>query len=682
MDPNHKILDLHNWYRTTFRRPLAVVLILFALLEVALLADWSQRIRRDESKDLDQTASNLAQALNQKNRDLLITLGVSSAERLKADSWTLCQNQITLFSVPDSDEPCRRSISPLFQLRRERELPAHPDTKLVVISSIIPNPESFVGLLLTSVVFALLLFQQGRWLYRRLKSDIVDAIAERLNLEVPLPIAELESIRLSNREKIATAMELVRQESLASLSRQVAHDVRSPLAVLNMVIDTLPGVPEERRGIIRNATQRINDITNQLLLAGKENRSSGILERKLLSSKPVLLVSLLEEILSEKRVQFRKNHNIEIQGDTSEGYGLFSKIVAPELSRALSNLINNAVEAMPAGGVVKVGLYPVDAQSLIQIQDNGLGIPEEILPKLGEKGFSYGKRGGNSGTGLGVYHAKKTIEEFGGTFEASSIIGRGTTISLRLPRASAPDSFVSSIELSESATVVSFDDDGSIHQVWKERLEKVRASDSKLNIEHLSFSSAAELEKWILSTSKAAREKMLFLLDYELSGSNENGLHVAERFEITRQSILVTSRHEEKHVREQATLSGIKIISKSLAHLVPIVIKHSSLEADAIQIEDDAPIRQMWADVAKKKRKNLRQFSTPQEFLAAAATIERRTPLYIDVHLQNEARGEELARTAYDLGFYEIYLSTGYSTEGFKKPDFIKEVRGKYPPWI
>ena len=67
----------------------------------------------------------------------------------------------------------------------------------------------------------------------------------------------------------------------------------------------------------------------------------------------------------------------------------------------------------------------------LAIKDSGRGIPSEVLPKLMRKGETYHKEGG---TGLGLYHAKSSVESWGGTIELFSEVGQGTEVRVSLPR--------------------------------------------------------------------------------------------------------------------------------------------------------------------------------------------------------------------------------------------------------
>jgi signal transduction histidine kinase len=99
------------------------------------------------------------------------------------------------------------------------------------------------------------------------------------------------------------------------------------------------------------------------------------------------------------------------------------------LEQALTNLVLNAVEAMPAGGTLTVALDADDTWLSIAISDTGPGILPEAERRLFEPFFTTKVRG----TGLGLAVARRVIEEHGGTIELVSEPGRGTTFAIRLP---------------------------------------------------------------------------------------------------------------------------------------------------------------------------------------------------------------------------------------------------------
>lgn len=415
----------------------------------------------------------------------------------------------------------------------------------------------------------------------KITQQVINSNQNELHLLEQAILSYVESLQNIEKEKAEKAS----VEAISILTRQVAHDIRSPLSALNLVSGALAEVGEEKRLLIRNAVQRINDIANQLLEKGKETRgirADGTPSHTTLNNTPELKVELLspliDSIVSEKRVQVREKQNIVIEADINQGYGLFAQINSVELQRMISNLLNNSIEALlESKGQVKVAIRGYrDVINLI-IQDNGQGIPEILLKNLGERGFSHGKSHTESGSGLGIYHAKQTTEKFGGKFEILSKEGLGTTITIHLPRAEAPSWFVQKIVIKPLMTIISLDDDLAIHQIWKGRIQSATNKLSE-TIVHITFTSGEEFKHWVLTQPKKepSEQSILFLVDYELLGQNKTGLDLIEELNIAKYSILVTSRYEEDKIRERCEKLGIQMIPKTMAGFVPIELATSS----------------------------------------------------------------------------------------------------------
>lgn len=379
---------------------------------------------------------------------------------------------------------------------------------------------------------------------------------------------------LENRRK------LKHYQARSELAAQVSHDIRSPLAALNMVLNTIDSVSDEKHLIIRNSTRRINDIANNLLQQSRTpnvrpgQRRSPETNTNLRPS-TVLLSSTIEAIVSEKRAQFRDRTDIEIVSEIGAGYGLFALLNEASLLRVLSNLINNAVEACHNGGHVLVSIRRGDGVAVVEIKDDGPGIPPDLIGLLGDVQIHSRKRG-QSGSGLGVLYAAQFVRALGGNIEFLKPlkIRSGTLVRLSLPLTTAPYWFAEQIEITKGATIVSVDDDETIHQLWASRLSQL-GSDAP-GFRHVRLSSPKMLTEFCQSRtcpsaqSLAAASECLFLIDYEFVGHRDNGLKLIEHLGIASSAVLVTSHFDEKGVQTDAEFVGVKIIPKGLASQIPI----------------------------------------------------------------------------------------------------------------
>lgn len=464
-----------------------------------------------------------------------------------------------------------------------------------------------------------------------------------------------------------------KRAATGKIASQVAHDIRSPLAALEMAAGDIAQLPEEKRLLMRAAVSRIRDIANSLL---KKYRVETAEETE--AAAPQLLSTLLDPVVSEKRLQFRGHSGVEIKllMDASS-YGIFSAVQPIEFKRMLSNLLNNAVEALKNGaGLVEVDLSLRGGQAAIIVRDDGVGISPEVLAKLGRMGATHGKA---EGSGLGLNHARNCTESWGGSLRMSSEPGKGTAVTVLLPQAEAPAWFVSELSFPAGAVVVILDDDESIHAVWDGRLDAFREK----GIEILHFATPNELRRWS-GDNPGKRSSAHFLLDYELSGYEDTGLTLASELGIGEQSILVTSRYDEPGILAHCRSLGARMIPKGLAAVVPIrTVEPTSeiLRWDAILIDDDDLARATWKIAAARLGKRLRSFRSVSEFLEGCGRIDRSTPVYIDVELGDNVKGDVESLKIHELGFAEIYLATGHGAGKFAGAVHLRGVVGKEPPW-
>jgi len=308
------------------------------------------------------------------------------------------------------------------------------------------------------------------------------------------------------------------QQDLFKCASQVAHDIHSPATAISMISKLLPELSEEKRNIIRNASQRINDIASNLLVKYKTDKENGS-ETHLKSE---LVSSLLDHLISEKRDQMVEKSIELVLAPDNNTYSCFANLESGKFKRVISNLINNAAEAIELKGIIKIILEKETtvANSLyceeehyrgkcstvvptvftqarrlshindelrttnyqlkkagnfsgdmltIKIIDNGKGIPEDTLLKIKQGIIESSKK---EGQGIGISSAVQNIRSWGGSYDIQSKLGEGTTFIIKLPITEAPDWFQSKLEIIQGMNVVVLDDDHSIHGVWEIRFKE------------------------------------------------------------------------------------------------------------------------------------------------------------------------------------------------------------------
>lgn len=386
--------------------------------------------------------------------------------------------------------------------------------------------------------------------------------------------AEIQAAQ-ARRELAESKDRLAQQLAVSTLASQVAHDIRSPLSALDVVEKDLSPLAESKRVMLRGAITRIRDIANSLLAKDREIKAAinepGGNELQTHAASVEIVSSLIDAIVSEKRLQYLANAGLTIEADLGpESYGLFSRVDAVAFKRDLSNLINNAAEAAGETGRVVIALRGSSDRVFVTIKDEGAGISAELLPRLGERGVTFGKAGG---LGLGIHQAKSDVAAWGGALGIDSAPGRGTTVAISLPRSQPPAWFVPALEFTPGEAVVVLDDDASIHQVWQDRFQSLGTASKGVIIRH--FFRPPELRAWVDENPGQARTA-LYLVDYELIGERQTGLDLIAALELNTRAILVTSRAEERPIVKRCAQMGVRIIPKSLAASVPAAVGTAS----------------------------------------------------------------------------------------------------------
>jgi hypothetical protein len=351
----------------------------------------------------------------------------------------------------------------------------------------------------------------------------------------------------------------------------------------------------------------------------------------------------------------------------------------------LSNLINNSVDALDskAGGVVTVSLHADDKIVTLTIQDNGKGMPKDVAEKIMNNiEITDGKEDGH---GIGFGQIRQTLQRNEGKFHIDSKVGVGTKIILTFPKIESPKWIADQINISNDDTIVILDDDDSIHGAWR-----IHFGFYAPNIQLKHFTHGKDAIKFIDDLSPKEKQKIFLLTDYELLRQELHGLHVIEQTGIKR-SILVTSHHHNKKVRELAAVTDTKILPKRLASEIPIKINHKDSKTskhtqeiqahkskpdndlnavDLIIVDDDKDFVDSLL-ITVFKSKNVSKYHDPQEFLANVSAYPKSTKICLDNNFENDdTKGTDIAKQLHNMGFTNIYLLSGEIIENI---DYIPE---------
>lgn len=214
------------------------------------------------------------------------------------------------------------------------------------------------------------------------------------------------------------------------LALQVAHDIRSPIAALEVINKSLKQSSEvELSAILDTVITRTRGIADKLLNTVKGDRKLSVIDLK----------NVIESIVKEKRVEFSHLNNFELKLNLDHHETYTSKIDPVKCGQVVSNLINNAVEAVferPESypKVVLVNMEALNSNIFIRISDNGIGMSASTIKAVLQSGVSTKLNSKTSGYGLGISGAIAFIKSVRGKFKVESKLNEGTVVKIQLKK--------------------------------------------------------------------------------------------------------------------------------------------------------------------------------------------------------------------------------------------------------
>jgi len=232
-------------------------------------------------------------------------------------------------------------------------------------------------------------------------------------------------------EKRVFEMELIQSQRLAAMGVMaggIAHEIRNPLAICSSAAQFLMDEEDRTPEFIRECAEKIHHGIQ---------RASTIIESLLRFSYPsernrTAYVNLVDMIKDTLKLMDQQNTIQKIE--TKMTFTANRVIVQGEatlLQQVFMNLFLNAINAMPDGGILEVGIKQNDYNASIWVADTGCGIAEQNIGKIFDPFYTTSPVGKGTGLGLAISHS--IVQQHGGTISVNSTIGKGSTFTVTLP---------------------------------------------------------------------------------------------------------------------------------------------------------------------------------------------------------------------------------------------------------
>ncbi len=329
-------------------------------------------------------------------------------------------------------------------------------------------------------------------------------------------------------------------EGRVKMAEQVAHSLKGAIGTLDLLLKNNQTLPQNVETEIRAS------------IAKMVNVSAGILDLKKSEARQLLAstdekfnpVTAIKSVMEQKARLFPTTNLKLIVDNGFEGLVYGPRV---DFETTISDLVDNAIDAAPKGPI-EVNINSTKSSVEIVIADWGTGITPEILPQLMQEGVTF-KTNGN---GLGLFHARTTVEAMTGKIEIESKTGIGTKIKLSVPRIENE-----SIEIVAGQKVVLVDDDELIHKAWDLLLTPYG---EKISLIHLQ--SKNEFEEWISVNGSGSFGERFYIFDYDLK-ADLTGIDLIEKYNLRLEATIISGMADAPDVLARARGAKIKLLNKN-----------------------------------------------------------------------------------------------------------------------
>ncbi|HEX2621121.1 MAG TPA: ATP-binding protein, partial [Phototrophicaceae bacterium] len=259
------------------------------------------------------------------------------------------------------------------------------------------------------------------------KSDLETRIVAYGTDKVLMIVRDVTDRKRGEQNALAFRIERERMRILSDFIRSASHEFRTPLAVINSGVNLMvrtedPQIRKERAHRIEEQVHSMAHLVDNMVLMARLDSNLA------LNCEPVNLVTLIQKLVREHQVDAaKKQQHLQVITEVP------TLIITGDheiLSIALKNLIDNAVLYTPTEGEITIQCQKTGSKIHVLIQDNGVGIPEEVQSLIFERFYRADTAHSTRGFGLGLPIAKKIIELHQGELRLESKPDQGTLITL------------------------------------------------------------------------------------------------------------------------------------------------------------------------------------------------------------------------------------------------------------
>lgn len=227
-----------------------------------------------------------------------------------------------------------------------------------------------------------------------------------------------------------TRLSRARRDFVANIS----HDLRTPLTTIRLLVETLQRGAAGDKKLWSQLVERISAEVNVLERLVQELLDLSQLEsgKVMLKLTPASLAQMVEEVIAHL-ASLAERKGITVSSMVTPSILVLAD--SEKLSQVLTNLIHNAIKFTPNGGRVVVGAQADEEWVRVSVEDTGIGIPAQELPRIFERFYTVdrARRRADGGIGLGLAIAKHIVEAHGGRIWAQSEEGHGSTFYFTVP---------------------------------------------------------------------------------------------------------------------------------------------------------------------------------------------------------------------------------------------------------